>query len=91
MNIFDLENKDDLPEYILKDLNSDKIGKRLIELFEIANRDLSLDEVTVGYYRRFKDKKTKDQLNAKLYNMSLLKKPFFTSVKGRKGIYKLNK
>lgn len=94
-NLFDLNNLIDIPKEIKKDLNSDEYAKRIIELFNIAKRPLSVDEITVGYFRKFNmseedsEQKTKRQLNVKLYNMSREKKPLIEAVKGKKGIYKL--
>ncbi len=94
-NIFDLTNVDDIPENVKKDINIDLFAKRIIELFVLADRDLSIDEITVAYYRRYKDDdsevKTKKQIMSKLYNMSRERNSQIKSVEGKKGIYTLCK
>ena len=94
-NIFDLTNVDDIPENVKKDINIDLFAKRIVELFVLADRDLSIDEITVAYYRRYKDDdsevKTKKQIMSKLYNMSRERNSQIQSVEGKKGIYALCK
>ena len=94
-NIFDLTNVDDIPENVKKDINIDLFAKRIVELFVLANRDLSIDEITVAYYRKYKDDdsdvKTKKQIMSKLYNMSRERNSQIKSVEGKKGIYALCK
>ena len=86
-NIFDLNDVSDIPSEIKNDLNRDIFGEQIIELFKIAQRELSVDEVTVGYFRKFKEAKTKKQIMTKLYNMSRDDLSLVRSVSGRKGVY----
>lgn len=67
-NIFDLEDIRDLPPEIAMDLRRyDTFFYKLLELFAIANRDLTVEELTAGYYRTYGEIKTKKQIMAKLY------------------------
>ena len=90
-DIFDLNNLDDLPEKIKDDLSIDKFENRILILFDIAKRSLSVDEVTIAYFRKFgkEDIKNKRQIVAKLYNMSRSINPKIESVPHKKGIYRL--
>lgn len=63
-------------------------SNQILELFDIAKRDLSVDEVTVGYFRKFREPKTKKQIMGKLYNMARAINPKIVSVRGRKGVYR---
>ena len=91
INIFDLSNVDDIAEEVRKDLSVDVFETHIIELFELAKRDLSVDEVTVGYCRKYDEVKTKKQIMGKLYNMSRATKPKIESVPHKKGIYRKKK
>ncbi|MBR1604777.1 MAG: hypothetical protein IJ660_01565 [Alphaproteobacteria bacterium] len=92
-DLFDLTNVDDLPEDVRKDINVDLFAKRIIDLFELAQRDLSIDEITVAYYRKYSaedtDIKLKKQIMSKVYNMSRERNPKIKSVEGQKGVYSL--
>ncbi len=92
-DIFDLTSLDDVPSRVKVDINIDSFTSRMLELFEIANRPLSIDELTVGYYRKFKDVdkegKTKRQIAVKVYSMSKEKNAKIRNVEGKKGIYEL--
>ena len=94
-DIFDLTNVNDIPEEIKEGIVIDVVATRILELFKIANRPLSIDEITVGYYRKFKDKdqdlKTKRKIMAKVYNMSRERNAKIKSIEGKKGIYALCK
>lgn len=93
MDIFNLDDLSDIPKAIVNDLSvchEDKFSSEIRRLFEIStNGILSIDQVTVGYYRYFKAKKNRKAFMVKLYNISRNKKGFIETVKGRKGIYKL--
>lgn len=88
-DIFDIENIDDIPIKIRNELNNYDYTHNILKLFKIANRALSIDEVTIGYYRKFKELKTKTQITSKLYMMSKSDKPKIVRMVGFKGIYKL--
>ena len=87
-NIFDLNDISDIPQEIKSDLNRDQFAEQILDLFNIAGRELTVDEVTVGYYRQFQEIKTKRQIMTKLYNMSRENNPVIESVPGRKGAYR---
>ncbi len=91
-NIFDLSNVSDIPDGIKKELNvlkMDDFERKLIELFKIAKADLNLDQVQVGYYRKYNEHKERRTITAKLYNMCRGEHPAIESVEGRKGVYRL--
>lgn len=92
-DIFDLFSIDDIPADIAEGINTDVFAKRIIELLKLAGRPLSVDELTVGFYRKYKDeedgKKTKRQVTLKAYNMSKEDNPSIKSVENKKGVYEL--
>lgn len=88
INYFDLQDVSDLPDEIKNGLNDDCFSNQILELFDIAQRDLSVDEVTVAYFRKFGEPKTKKQIMSKLYNMSRIANPKIVSVKKQKGVYR---
>lgn len=92
-DIFDLSSIDDIPEKVKEGISIDIFAVRIIELFEIAKRPLNVDELTVGYYRKFnsvdEEGKTKRQITVKVYNMSKEKNSKIKSVAGKKGVYEL--
>ena len=91
-DIFDLSDLSDLPLSIKSDLNvvkRDDFENKIIEVFRRANRDIKLDEVTVGYFRLHNEQKERKQIMSKLYNMSRAERPAIESVAGKKGVYKL--
>lgn len=91
-NIFDLSNTSDIPDEIKKELNilkMDDFEKRLIELFKIAKSDLNLDQVQVGYFRKYGENKDRRAITTKLYNISRGEHAPIESVEGRKGVYRL--
>ena len=90
-NIFDLNDISDIPPEIKGELNRDKFAEQILDLFNMAGRELTVDEVTVGYYRQFQEIKTKRQIMTKLYNMSRETYPAIESVPGRKGAYRKRK
>ena len=93
-NLFDLFDLSDIPAE-LGEIKKDEMSNRILELFKIADRELSVDEITVAYYRKYaknesdSDIKTKTQIMNKVYKMSRELNSCIESVKGRKGVYKL--
>ena len=89
-DIFDLSNVDDIPDEVKEGIVVDVVATRILELFKIAKRPLSIDEITVAYYRKFKDEdddlKTKKQIMGKVYNMSRERNAKIKSVEGKKGV-----
>ena len=91
-DIFDLKNLTDLPADIRGQLGAtkrDELETELIGLLRVAGRDLTLDEVMVGYYRQYKKPCERRALMLKLYNMSRAKSPAIEAVEKRKGVYRL--
>lgn len=86
-DVFDLRNVSDIPDEIKKELNTYSLSDRILELFDIAKRNLSVDEVVVAYFRKFNEVKTKKQIMSKLYSMSKTANAKIKSVSGCKGVY----
>ena len=86
-NIFDLTDVSDVPAEISSELICDNFAQNILKLFELAGRNLTIDEVTVGYYRQFKEIKTKRQIMVKLYSMARAKKAKIRSIPNLKGVY----
>jgi hypothetical protein len=93
-DIFDTKNVKDLPKDIINQLGKSPVVDRCINLLKLANRELSIDEITVAFYRLYtlKEKfpiKTKKQIMSILYiYVRNSTNPIIESVKG---IYKLKK
>ncbi|MDA0307507.1 MAG: hypothetical protein O2832_02140 [Proteobacteria bacterium] len=90
-DIFDLNNLSDIPNEIksdLKVLSRDGFEKKIIDIFKKANRELNIDEITVGYYRVYKEVKERRQVMTKLYNMARSPRPAIEAMP-QKGVYKL--
>lgn len=85
--LFDLGDIGDIPENLRKEISgrADKFEQNICELFDLAERPLSIDEVSVAYFRKFKEEKTRTQIMNKLYQMSKKNEPYIRVVK--KGIY----
>ena len=86
-NIFDLTDVSDVPAEISSELICDNFAQNILKLFELAGRNLTIDEVTVGYYRQFKEIKTKRQIMVKLYSMARARKAKIRSIPNLKGVY----
>lgn len=93
-NLFDLFDLSDIPKS-LGDIKNDELSNEILELFKLANRELSIDELTVAHYRRYtkgvpdREPKTKTQIMNKTYKISKEKNSPIESVKGKKGVYRL--
>ena len=91
-NIFNLFDISDLPDELksdLKRIERSEIEDRIIELLRLANGELSLNQLQVGYYRKYGEVKDRRKLTAKLYMMCKSDNAVVTSVKGKKGKYRL--
>ena len=91
-NIFDLLDTSDLPDDLKNDLKRIKRSEteeRIINLLRLADEDLSLNQLQVGYYRKYGEVKERRKLTTKLYIMCKSENPVVTSVKGKKGKYRL--
>ena len=86
-NIFDLTDVSDIPDEISTELNCDVFAQNILTLFNKAGRNLTIDEVTVGYYRQFKEIKTKRQSMVKLYSMARARNAKIRSIPNLKGVY----
>lgn len=86
-NIFDLTDVSDIPEEISTELSHDVFAQNILTLFNKAGRKLTVDEITVGYYRQFKEIKTKRQIMVKLYSMARAREAKIKSIPNRKGMY----
>ena len=92
-NIFDLTYLDDLPvklkDYLFAKRNRNEPNKavKLIELFNMANRPLSISELIVGFYRVNKIHLKRQYLTNLL--IILTKKGLLSHV--RYGLYQLNR
>ena len=86
-DLFDLTDVSDIPDEISKELNCDVFAQNILTLFNKAGRNLTINEITVGYYRQFKEIKTKQQIMVKLYNMARARKANIKSIPNFKGVY----
>ena len=86
-NIFDLTDVSDIPEEISTELSHDVFAQNILTLFNKAGRNLTIDEITVGYYRQFNVIKTKRQIMVKLYSMARAKEAKIRSIPNLKGVY----
>lgn len=86
-NIFDLTDVSDIPEEISAELSNDVFAQNILTLFNKAGRNLTIDEVTVGYYRQFNEIKTKRQIMVKLYSMARARNAKIKSIPNLKGVY----
>ena len=86
-NIFDLTDVSDIPEEISAELSNDVFAQNILTLFNKAGRNLTIDEVTVGYYRQFNVIKTKRQIMVKLYSMARARRAKIKSIPNFKGVY----
>lgn len=86
-NIFDLTDVSDIPAEISTDLTHDVFAQNILKLFNEAGRNLTINEITVAYYRKFKEIKTKKQITIKVYNMARARNAKIRSIPNLKGVY----
>ena len=86
-NIFDLTDVSDIPDEISTELNCDVFAQNILTLFNKSGRNLTINEITVGYYRQFKEIKTKRQITVKLYSMARARNAKIRSIPNLKGVY----
>ena len=84
-NIFDLSNVSDLPKNMQSEL-ANSYEMRLIVLFNLADKELNLDELQVAYFRKYGEYKKRLSITQKLYTMCLLDNS--TIVKVGRGLWK---
>lgn len=93
-NIFDLTNTTDLPKTIREGLSiktPNKFESDIRTLFETANSPLTIDEITVGYYRKFGGNINKKYMTHKLYMAAKNKDCCFEKVRLSKSTYRLKR
>lgn len=93
-NIFDLTNTTDLPQKIrvgLAKRTPTKFESDICDLFKIAGTPLTIDELTVGYYRKFGGNINKTLMMHKLYMATRNKCCSFEKVARTKSTYRLKK
>ena len=93
-DLFDLFDLSDIPVEI-GDVKRDQLSNEIIELFQLAGRELNIDELTVAHYRKYvknnpaKIIKNKTQIMNKVYKMSKERNTRIEPVEGKKGVYRL--
>ena len=65
----------------------DVFAQNILKLFNEAGRNLTINEITVAYYRKFKEIKTKRQIMVKLYSMARARRAKIKSIPKLKGVY----
>lgn len=93
-NLFDLTNTSDLPKTICEGLSiktPNKFESDVRTLFEIAGGPLTIDEITVGYYRKYGGNINKENMMHKLYITARNKDCCFEKVRGSKSTYRLKR
>ena len=86
-NIFDLTDVSDIPAEISTELTYDVFAQNILKIFKEAGRNLTINEITVAYYRKFKEIKTKKQITIKVYNMARARSAKIRSIPNLKGVY----
>ncbi len=91
-DIFDVASISDLPDEMRKEIEArrlDDFEVKIMELFKIANRALSIDEVMVAFYRKYHILKNRRQILNKLYQIAKTGNSDLIMVK--RGIYELKR
>lgn len=93
-DIFDLKRTDDLPDSIVGELSKRAAGNFDLQIVAIFERSikgkmtfLTVDQITVAYYRLTGGEKTRKQIAIKLYNM--VKRGILIPYKNIRGAYVL--
>ena len=87
--IFDIDNLNDVSQEIKEQLRKKrKIADSILNLFKIKNQ-LSIDEIIVGLYRKYKLAPNRLSIANQLYRLH--KDGLIKKVHGAKGIYALYK
>lgn len=84
-DIFDLTDLSDVSDEVRKAIKPVNSNDKIIELFQIAKRELKTSELIVGYYRKFGVALTKKQMYMKMW--VLLRNKSIEQV--RRGLYRL--
>lgn len=84
-DLFDLSNLEDLPSNLVGELKlASEIDDKVLMLFSIAKSPLNLTQLLVGFYRQYKEEKTRNYMMTLCYR--LVKKGFLEKT-GKKGEY----
>ena len=86
-DIFNVLDVDDIKHNI--GIGLTQARRNIVKLFKLANRPLTIDELTVGYYRSFKPYLTRRQILLMVEHMT--KRPIYGIEKISRGIYQLKK
>lgn len=86
-DIFNILETDDIKHNI--GIGQTQTRRNIVKLFELANRPLTTDELTVGYYRSFKPHLTKRQLTLMVGDMA--RKSLYGIERTSRGTYQLKK
>lgn len=84
-DIFDLNDLSDVSDEVRKAIKPASSNDKIIELFQIAKRELKTSELIVAYYRKFGVALTKKQMYMRLW--VLLRNKSVEQV--RRGLYRL--
>jgi len=87
-DVFDLNNIEDIPDSTKNQLRINMIregAQNLLLLFNIKE-ELSIDEIIVGFSRKYKEEKTRSWVSSNLHNLS--KKNLIEKVNGKRGVYR---
>lgn len=93
-NLFDLTILSDLPKTLREGLSiktPSKFESDIRALFEIAGGPLTIDEITVGYYRKYGGTINKKNMMHKLYVTARNRDCCFEKVHGSKSTYRLKR
>lgn len=93
-NLFDLTNLTDLPKELRNGLagkSPSKFESDVRALFEIAGGPLTIDEITVGYYRKYGGTINKKNMMHKLYLAARNRDCCFEKVRLSKSTYRLKR
>lgn len=86
-DFFDLNNLDDLPDEVKKEvslLGLRKDTERLLSLFDIKNQ-LTIDEIIVGMSRKYGMNKKRNWVSSTVYNLK--RRKTIKEIDGKKKIY----
>lgn len=88
-DFFDIYNVDDLPEVIRKNLcrNENSWQSKILKLFDLVERPLSVDEIFVAYYRIYNEIIDKQKLANQIWQLTKRYGQYIEKVKGKKGLY----
>ena len=86
-DIFNVLDVDDIKHNI--GIGWTQARRNIVKLFKLANRPLTIDELTVGYYRSFKPHLTRRQITLMVGNM--VRRPIYGLEKISRGTYQLKK